>query len=366
MKIFNQIFERKTKSQINSYQDFWEWFVKHQSEFHKVVKEEKNIEKLFFNKACPKLDALREGFYLLTGMLDDDTVELVITADGDIKNIVFVEELVQAAPQLPNWKFTALKPELDIENCSIHMGDYVFDSSNLSFVVNEAAQFPDDIDITIIYDDFNAEGESLILNGVDIFLDNFLGELNFATKVDYLNVVGKGELHQTLIPIEKLKDFLNWREKEFVEKYEATRYDSDKDEYTVFEAELKSGMLLLASMNSTLLNWACKASHQWILTVNLNYKITSSHGLPEPETNHLLNKIEDDLIEALKASDSNLFVGHETANGKREIYFACKEFRRSIKTVDQYAQSFKNARIEFSYDIEKDKYWHSFKRFMGN
>ena len=76
--------------------------------------------------------------------------------------------------------------------------------------------------------------------------------------------------------------------------------------------------------------------------------------------------VEDDLIEALKASDSNLFVGHETANGKREIYFACKEFRRSIKTVDQYAQSFKNARIEFSYDIEKDKYWHSFKRFMGN
>ena len=33
-----------------------------------------------------------------------NTSELVITPDGVIKNIAFVEELVQAAPKMINWK----------------------------------------------------------------------------------------------------------------------------------------------------------------------------------------------------------------------------------------------------------------------
>jgi hypothetical protein len=55
--------------------------------------------------------------FFLTGMYNDDTVELVLTADGAVKNIVFVEELVNSAPKIEGWKFTALKPALDKQRC---------------------------------------------------------------------------------------------------------------------------------------------------------------------------------------------------------------------------------------------------------
>ena len=45
-------------------------------------------------------------------MYDDKTAELIITAESDIKTFVFVEELIDEAPVLKGWKFTALKPAL--------------------------------------------------------------------------------------------------------------------------------------------------------------------------------------------------------------------------------------------------------------
>ena len=59
----------------------------------------------------------------------------------------------------------------------------------------------------------------MFLNGVYMFLDIFLGELNVITSIDNINVASKRNFDQDLIPIHKLKDFLIWREKEFIEKY---------------------------------------------------------------------------------------------------------------------------------------------------
>ena len=51
-----------------------------------------------------------------------------------------------------------------------------------------------------------------------IFLDNFLGELNFVTTIDHVSVIGKKDAEKELVPIGKLKDFLMWREKEFLSR----------------------------------------------------------------------------------------------------------------------------------------------------
>jgi hypothetical protein len=66
-------------------------------------------------------------------MYNDNTAELVITADGAIENIVFVEELISAAPKIDGWKFTALKAALDIKDVNIEMSGYRFSKENLSF-----------------------------------------------------------------------------------------------------------------------------------------------------------------------------------------------------------------------------------------
>ena len=115
MGYLDKIFGKK-EEQIQTYEDFWNWFQANEMTFYKSVRKGDNIEKKFFNKLSPKLGELKEGFFYLTGMYDDNVAELIFTADGVLKNIVFVEELVSMAPMIPNWKFTALKPALEIEN----------------------------------------------------------------------------------------------------------------------------------------------------------------------------------------------------------------------------------------------------------
>lgn len=347
---------------IKSNEEFWSWFQKSEQDFFNIIKNQGNIEQDFFDKLSSKLNQLREGYWFLTGMCNENTAELIITADGVYKNIVFVEELVQSAPKINNWKFTALKPARNIDNITIGIGDLKFNKENLSFYSNDNPGYPDEIDITIVHADYKEELKEPITNGVYIFLDNYLGELNSLTTIDCMQITGKYQEEKELIPITKLKDYLIWRQKEFVEKYEGIRYNTEKDSYNTLEATLKNGMPILAIVNSALLVWDCKASHPWIMTVEVKYK-SNENGMPDPETYELMNKFEDEIMLELKDSKGYLNVGRQTADGSREIYFACRDFRLPSKVLTRFILEYKD-QLNVNYDFYKDKYWKSFNRFM--
>jgi hypothetical protein len=364
MSFFKNIFGKKTES-IKSNADFWTWFQKNEKNFFEVVKNHNNIEKGFLNKISPKLDELKDGFYYLSGMYNIDTAELILTADGNTKNIVFIEELVSHSPNIEGWKFTALKPARDIKNVSIQMEGYQYNSENISFYSNEFTDFPDVIDITIVHNDLNEKNRSEVRNGTYIFLDNYLGELDFLNNIDNVTIVGKQEVQKELIPIEKLKDFLTWRQKEFIEKYEGVRYHTENDEYTILEAELESGNALIAVVNAELLNWDRKASHPWISALKIKYDGSKNNGMPNNIDYEKLTDLEEEIMQELKDSDGYLNIGRETANGEREIYFACKDFRKPSKVLYKIEQNYSNI-FEIEYDIFKDKYWQCFDRFKQN
>ncbi len=362
MNLIDGTFHEKDAT-LPSYRDFWNWFSKHEKSFHKVVKGKGDVEGRFFSKLSPKLDQLKAGFSFQTGMYDDHTVELVITADGVIGDIVFAEELVAAAPRVEGWKFTALKPATDIRNMVIKMSGHSFSADNLGFYANDDPKYPDEIDITVVHDDLNAENKSIITTGTHIFLDNYLGELDFAANIDLLTITSKAEAQQELIPIAKLKDFLTWRQKEFVEKYEGVRHNTDNDTYSAFEAALENGKPLLAVINTDLLEWDRKASHPWLLTVEIKYDGEDHNGMPDEETYQLLDQAEDSMLAELKDFEGYLNIGRQTADSVREIYFACRDFRKPSKVLYRVSNAYSD-RIEISYEIYKDKYWHSFKRFQ--
>lgn len=371
MSFFSKLFGKKgvenpkvEEAKIKTYQDFWNWFVKHEKHFHKTIKNHENIEVDFFDKIAPKLNQLKEGIWYLTGMLDDDTADLILTSDGNIKNFYIVEELIEASPQLPNWKFRAHKPSLDIENVNIQMANYEFGESNIHFYYDESKEYPDEINITIVHDDYNDENKSDIINGCYIFLDNFLGELNLATKIDTIEFVEKNKVNQDLIPIGKLKDFIVWREKEFIEKYEGIRHNTDNDSYSSMEATLKNGNPLIAIINTTVLEWDSKASHPWIVSFSIEYDGEGNNGLPYKEDYEFMNQIEDEILLDLKDADGYLNIGRETANNLREVYFACKEFKKPCKVLDKIIAKYAN-KIELKYDIYKDKYWRTFDRYRS-
>lgn len=363
MNFLKKLFGSK-ESPINSYSDFWTWFIRNEADFFTVVKNGKDIERLFFDKISPKVSELKNGFFFVTGMHNDNTAELIITADGDIKNIVFVEELVNSAPSIENWKFTALKPALSIEDVNISMGGYEFNEANLFFYTNESAFYPDEIDISIVHKELNDDNRKQISTGVYIFLDNYLGELDFINNIDTLSIVGAHESDKEFIPISKLKDFLNWRQKEFIEKYDAVRYDTENDSHSMMEAELESGNKLFAVINAELLDWDGKASHPWIGILTFRYDGSNNNGMPTDDDYELLNKIEEEILSELKDLDGYLNIGRQTADGEREIYFACKEFRKPSKVFHKIEQIYSN-NFEIEYDIYKDKYWQTFEKFIA-
>ncbi|MFT2010218.1 DUF695 domain-containing protein [Pontibacter sp. 13R65] len=361
MSLIKNIFKKK-ETLITSYSDFWIWFREHHNQFHKVVQNGKRIEKAFFDKISPKLGQLNDGFYYVAGMYNDTTAELIITADGAVNNIVFVEELVQSAPALDGWRFTALKSAMNIEDLNIDMAGLRFDATNLHFYHNNDPAFPDEIDLTIVYDSLNEGNRKNAHIGVNIYLDNLLGELEFATSIDNLNVVGRSEAEGELIPIQKLKSYLAWRQKEFVEKYEGMRHGTEDDNYSLIEGELKNGRKWLATVNTDLLSWDAKASHPWILTVEIKYNGEGNNGMPNNDTYLLLNQIEDEILSELQECEGYLNIGRETADGVREIYFACSEFRKPSKVAHAVTKRYADE-FEISYEIYKDKYWRSFNRF---
>jgi hypothetical protein len=341
---------------------FWNWFQQHEQEFFKVVSQREHIEEGFFDLLSNELDLLKEGLFFLAGMKNENTVELIFTPDGAIKNIAFVEMLVEAAPKLPNWTFTALKSAINIEDLSIKMGGFDFNNENLSFYANEHEYYPDEVDIVVVHQDFNEDDAALIINGVFIFMDNYLGELNSLVSIDNISVGGKESAEQDLIPISKLKDYLIWREKEFVEKYDAMCYNSENDNFATLEASLDNEMPLIAIVNRALLDWDGTASHPWILMINISYEDLLGDGFPDEKTYALLDQFEDNILDKLKEQDGYLNIGRQTAAGERLLYFACKEFRKPSLVVEEIIQKYSD-QINADFDIYKDKYWQSLEHF---
>jgi hypothetical protein len=361
MNFLKNIFSKKVQA-IKTYSDFWNWFQANEKTFFNVVKTHTNIEKGFFDKLSPKLAELKEGYFYLTGMYDDNTAELVLTADGNAKNIVFVEELVEQAPIINGWKFTALKPAMHIKNVSINMAGYKFDGDNIFFYSNDYEEYPDEIDICVIHNDLTEENRSQIANGTYISLDNYLGELDFLNNIDNLQFISKKEAEKELVSIDKLKDFLTWRQKEFIEKYSGLRHHTEDDIYSSLEAKLNNGSPLFAVVNSTLLDWDSKASHPWILKVEIKYDGNNNNGMPDNSTYELLDEFEEQIMIELKDFDGYLNIGRQTADNTREIYFACREFRKPSKVLHNLINKYSD-KLNIEYYIYKDKYWQTFERF---
>ena len=361
MSLLKNLFKPKDEP-IKTYGQFWDWFKDNQKLFYRVVKDKADIQMFFFSKLAPKLKELREGIFFLTGMCDKNTVELILTPDGALKNIYFIEELIAAAPQLDRWRFTALKPASDIKDTNIKMGGYAFKRDNIRFYAKEHPYQPDEIDLVVVHDDYHEDIKSTITNGVYIFLDNFLGELNFATLIDHLSVTGPAEAKAELIPIEKLKDFLTWRQSEFIEKYDGLRHDTERDNYSMLKAELENGNPLIATINSDLLHWDGKASHPWMLHVEITYgNSAENNGMPENDVSALMAAFEDEMMEQMKDTDGYLNLAHTTADGARDIYFACKDFRTPAKVMDLLVSKYAG-RLKVTFDINKDKYWRTLER----
>jgi hypothetical protein len=362
MGLFSKFFSPSSQQPIETietYNDFWTWFRSREREFHSVVRDRGDFERDFFDHVSPRINQLHEGLYLLSGMVDEHTAELIITPDGDIKKIVFAEELIAAAPSINGWKFTALKPASG-EGFSLAIGDLVIEADKLFFVPRDHNERPDEIDIVIVHEKVSEENRDEMSHAIDLFLDNYLGELNFVTQIDNLETAGINEIAEELRPLSELKGYLQDRQVAFREKYDTERTQNSEDVFSLLTAESKDGLPLMAAVNSTLLLWDKKVSHPWVAYLDFGYP-ADDNGLPSSETLEELAAIEEELTSKLVNTDGYLYVGRQTFDGVRTVYFACKDFRLPSKVFSAFGRKYANE-YEIDFAIYKDKYWQSFDR----
>lgn len=345
------------------YDAFWSWFLEYQGEFARVLRSHDDIEDKFLKPVLAKLQEVRAGLKMMVGMVGDtDTVDLVLTADGNILALGYAEGLARAAPKILGWKISALKPPASLEKLQMQMHNQVFDFTTLSFYANDREEYPDLVDITIVHRDFNVKNASEIKTGVFIFLDHLLGERTFVEAVDELKVIGPVDAERPLMPILKLKDFLAKREKEFASKYQGVRYDAETDGYTKLEGRLPDNSPLVATINTMLLGWDHKASHPWLVRVIVTYDGKAHNQMPDEATYGLLEKLEEDIEAELKDHDGYLNIGRQTGGGKREIYLACWDFRKPLKVMDKVVKGSTDG-FHIAFAVHKDKYWRWFEKF---
>ena len=363
MNFLKKIFRHLSHAEASNDEDFWVWFLSRAEGFYQIVRSNKRVDEGFLELVMPRLQMVNPQFYCLTGMCDKDTAELIITAEGDIKSFVFAEELVARAPAITGWKFTALKPPTAMDSFSLNMEAYTFDNNNIHFFYNDDAAYPDEINISLLYEGYSDSDKKTITQGCLLYLENSLGELNMATQIDDLSVAPELPAGKDAIPIAKLEGFLAWREKELIEKYEGTRHDTKNDNYSIMEARDKEGFPVIALINRDLLQWEVKASHPWMMIIEISYDGSSRSGMPDSHLSAAMDQLETSLEEQLPDSEGYLNLGRVTYSGKRTIYFACKEFRRS--SLVAAAALRQQELLQVSYDIYKDKYWQSMNRFKA-
>ena len=362
MGFFKKLFGGKNKVVVTDYASFWNWFAEHANAFFPIVKNHEDVEEKFLEKVIPVLKQINEQFFCLVGMQNDGTAEMVVTVDGDIKSIVFAEEIIAAAPSLEKWKFTALKPAIGFD-MSVNLDSLKFDKDNISFLNNEDPEYPDEIDLTFVHKDFSEDHKRSIANGCFIFLDNALGELNTVMLIDNFSIDAAPPEKDKLIPISKLSEFLHWREKEFVAKYKGVRYDTENDNYTSMEGHDQNDLPMLAILNQTLMEWDAKPSHPWMMTIEIKYDGKNNNGMPTGEVYALMSEFEEQLEKQLTDGDGYLDLGRETYNSTRTSYFACKEFRKASADTNELIKQYQG-RLDIDYSIYKDKYWRTMNKFQ--
>ncbi|MFZ4260609.1 DUF695 domain-containing protein [Sphingobacterium sp. HJSM2_6] len=363
-KIFQKLFIKKDEVKEDStYAEFWHWFTIHSPDFYEIIKNGIEVEQKFVGIFAPKLDQLDLNLNFLVGLDVDGDAELIFTPDGVLKYVIHAEDLVASAPAINNWKFKALKRAMTIDGFSIKSGDFKFNTENIHFYPQLLESYPDEINLVFVYDHYHVEAHKELLNGVYIFLDNYLGEELIMEKIDNIELQSKSKEMTDLISVDKLKDYLIWREKEFLEKYQQVNYDSQQDEWTLFEGTIEQNLPMLSVMNCHALAWDYKASHPWILVLIQKYEPKDELGLPDNDSYSVFESIQTDMESFLPESEGYIQIGTETVNGTRELFIACRDYRKPARKAKEIQQKYSPI-VDVDFEIFKDKYWRTFNSYL--
>jgi len=350
------------KKETHTPQTFWQWFSNNQERFDQLNELNAEEAPARLNEIMEQLNKYDPWFKALIGKFDDTSSELVITADGDIALFVKVELLLSAAPPLAGWRLIAHKPPLGFDEISIEMHGKSFNEETVKFYPLIDPAYPDLVSIVFTHKDYDEKEEEDFQTAGSIYVQNALGEINTATQIDQYKIRSEPEDTSLLIPVVKLNDYLNWREKEFVEKYDLAAIDFPEELINSIEGQDAAGNVMMALAVATYEHWEYKPVYCWWVRIEVEYP-EAENGLPGPDSLQLLHNIEDKAVQLLTQNPGIIYTASKTFKGCRTIYFYAKNYRDPSLLLYEFCESAEGD-LKPGFFIEKDKYWQNMEEFF--
>jgi len=200
---------------------FWLWFKENNSIFLNLDNPETSEAKkeVLLDELLKHLHTYCEKLYFEIGGLPGKEQELIITAEGNPKYFKYVEELIDNAPAIKNWRFIAFIPPRGLDYVS-NFEDVELKPLEIWFLPLDSRSKPESIGLRICLPNFEPVKESKWLKAsVYKMLDTVLGEKTFGLDVHHIEISGlpeKPEEHG-MIELKDLPAFIKWKKKKLLE-----------------------------------------------------------------------------------------------------------------------------------------------------
>jgi hypothetical protein len=204
---------------MKSINTFWNWFQDNNQAIKNLINETpKNQKNISFwinknlNYYCKEID-----FIIIFPKKNTDKTELIITANGNQKHFHQVIDLVDNAPQLKNWKFTAfIQPTERIDAIIDGLDEpYIFQeialkASELKFLTLSYHEKTDKFDIIVFLKNFHIYCDTKTLEqAIFIILQDLLGENSLFKNINFVQLAQMPDNNEELIHLYDFQMFLD-------------------------------------------------------------------------------------------------------------------------------------------------------------
>jgi hypothetical protein len=348
------LFKKTSKDKVK---EFWNWFARNNHQYLFLSDVDDDEKNAMMEKFLERLHQYCEHLYFEIGAHPkDDKVDLIITADGIIEYFEKVEELVDAAPDIPGWQILKFRQPHG-PGFTADYGDKVFDPEEIIFIPLYNEDMPDAIAIRVCYPDYAEDEKNTFISGTYITLDSLIGEKSAVMDIDYLDVVmTPEEISPDDYPrLSSIGQYIRER-KHF--KYPGEKFD-------IIERTDDEGYLTFITANFAYKGFRYKNLFPWFLKIMVKIKQYNENGHPEEEEAEVLNSFENFLEGKMKESCIVHYIGRSTLYKKRAVFFYLDNPETVKDTLQSIADS-PDAMRSFQFEIEKDPEWHRVEYILAS
>lgn len=167
-----------------------------------------------WDEALTQLKAIDSRFWFELSHPDGTPREFILTAEGAKDAFPAAELTVAHAPELPDWRFFALKPAMGFDFVTKYE-DVHLEPRKMWFLPLESASRPNDFAMRVGVPNLTPAIQRQVRNGVLVILDTALGERSAALDIAHVEVCAlpQNPEKEGFLELPELPGYISWHKR---------------------------------------------------------------------------------------------------------------------------------------------------------